>query len=111
RSAGMTVTSDNCPVSAGSGYPSGSTPMWSWSATAGAWAASGSDDRQGTSGSLGAMNRKLEPTWAFCGTQPLIDVSSASTGDVLSDTAVDGYKYCIARKGGECRTNSLPGDI
>jgi hypothetical protein len=57
------------------------------------------------------MNRKLLPTWAFCGTQPLLDVSSAQTGDVLSDTPADGYKYCVARKAGECRAASLPGDI
>jgi len=30
---------------------------------------------------------------------------------VLSDTAADGYKYCVARKGGACRAASLPGDI
>ena len=29
----------------------------------------------------------------------------------MSDTAADSYKYCIARKPGECRTAALPGDI
>jgi hypothetical protein len=43
--------------------------------------------------------------------QPLTDASSANIGDVLSDTAADSYKYCIARKAGECRAAALPGDI
>jgi hypothetical protein len=43
--------------------------------------------------------------------QPLVDVSSGATGNVLGDTAADSYKYCVARKSGECRANSLPGDI
>ena len=43
--------------------------------------------------------------------QPLIDASSAATGDVLSDTSADSYKYCVARKAGECRSASEPGDI
>ena len=111
RTSGITVTSDNCPVGTGNGHPQGSTPMWSWGVTAGAFAAGGSDERGGSSGSLGTLNRKLLPTWAFCGTQPLSDVSSAATGDVLNDTPSDAYKYCVARKAGECRSASLPGDI
>jgi hypothetical protein len=28
RSSGVTVTSDNCAVSVGTGYPGGATPLW-----------------------------------------------------------------------------------
>src|SRR5205823_11379360 len=42
---------------------------------------------------------------------PLIDASSAATGDVLSGAAGDAYKYCIARKAGECRAASNVGDV
>jgi hypothetical protein len=107
----MSISADHCPVSAGTGFPAGSTPLWVWGASSGTWAAIGSDSRGGSSGYFGDMTRKLQPTWAYCGMQPLIDASSATTGDVLSDTAADSYKYCIARKPGECRTAALPGDI
>jgi len=43
--------------------------------------------------------------------QPLIDASSPATGDTLSDTSADSYRYCVARKPGECRSASLIGDI
>ena len=85
--------------------------MWSWVATSGAWAAGGADVRWGSSAVFGVLNRKLQPTWAYCGTQPLNDASSSATGDVLSDAATDGYKYCVARKGGECRAASQVGDV
>jgi hypothetical protein len=91
--------------------PSGSTSLWTWTATAGVWAASGSNMRGGSSGYFGTMNRRIQPTWASCGRQPLIDASSAATGDVLSDTNADSYKYCVARKNGECRAASQAGDI
>jgi hypothetical protein len=48
---------------------------------------------------------------AFCGTQPLSDVSSAAQGDVISDTRTSGYTYCVTRKDGECRSGSVRGDI
>ncbi len=110
-SSGLTVTSDNCPVSVGGGYPQGSTQLWSWGASAGSWNGSGSDERGGSSGYFGVLNRKQQPTWAYCGTQPLNDMSGSATGDVISDTATDAYKYCVARKGGECRVASRAGDI
>ena len=108
---GLAISADNCPLSAGTGFPGGSTPLWAWGASSGTWAASGSDNRGGSSGYFGNINRKIQPTWAYCGMQPLIDASSAATGDVLSDTAADSYKYCVARKPGECRTAAQPGDI
>ena len=111
--SGLTVFADTCSAVVGTGYPGvdGTWQLWAWSATTGTWAASGSDNRSGSSGYFGNVTRKLQPTWAHCGTQPLIDVSSATTGDVLSDTSLDSYKYCVARKAGECRTASLPGDF
>ena len=45
------------------------------------------------------------------GVMGIADASSAATGDVLSDTAADSYKYCVARKPGECRSVALAGDI
>jgi hypothetical protein len=111
RTSGLTVTSDLCPVAEGTGHPGGSTALWAWNANAGAWAATGSDQRAGSSGYFGVLNRKHLATWAYCGTQPLIDVSSAATGDVITDNASDAYNYCVARKGGECRMGSRPGDI
>jgi hypothetical protein len=109
-SSGLTISSDHCTLTAGTDFPGG-TPLWTWTASAGTWAASGSDSRGGSSGFLGVINRKIQPTWAFCGMQPLIDASSAATGNVLGDTAADSYKYCVARKSGECRNASQPGDI
>jgi hypothetical protein len=109
--SGLTISADHCPVSVGAGFPGGSTPLWTWGASSGAWAASGSDVRGGSSGYFGSITRKLQATWAYCGMQSLIDASSAAAGDVLSDTAADSYKYCVARKPGECRAAALQGDI
>ncbi|MGD0774099.1 MAG: hypothetical protein ABSC05_14880 [Candidatus Solibacter sp.] len=118
HTSGLSITTDTCPLTAGTGYPGSYEawptsvwPLWSWSAASGAWATSGSNDRTGSSGFLGVVNRKIQPTWAYCGLQPLIDVSGPSTGDVLSDTSADSYKYCVARKSGECRSASNTGDI
>ncbi|MCU1234468.1 MAG: hypothetical protein JWP63_2435 [Candidatus Solibacter sp.] len=108
---GLSISTDACPTAAGGGYPGGSTPLWMWTASGGTWAAAGTDNRGGSSGLYGAINRRIQPTWASCGTQALIDVSSAATGNVLSDTSTDSYKYCVARKGGECRAGSQQGDI
>ena len=108
---GLSISTDACPTSVGTGYPGGSTSLWTWTASAGAWAASGTDTRGGSSGYFGALNRRIQPTWAACGTQALIDVSSSAKGNVLSDTSADSYKYCVARKGGECRSGSTQGDI
>jgi hypothetical protein len=75
------------------------------------WAPTGADQRGGSSGYFGVLNRKQQATWAYCGTQPLTDMSSAATGDVIGDGSADAYKYCVARKGGECRAASRPGDV
>jgi hypothetical protein len=57
------------------------------------------------------ITRKLQPTGINCGTQPLIDVSSAAQGNMISDDASSLYQTCTARKSGECRMGSSPGDI
>lgn len=62
-------------------------------------------------GTLGVINRKLQPTWAYCGTTPLTDISSAAAGNQIGTTGTDAYRYCEARLAGECRTGSAQGDI
>jgi len=58
---------------------------------------------------IGNLNRKLLPTAASSGPHPLIDVSGPSA--VLSDGPADSYKYCIPRTKGECRPDSVLGDV
>jgi hypothetical protein len=58
-----------------------------------------------------SINRKLQPTMAVSGMQPLTDLSSAAKGNVISDTGADSYKYCIVRIAGECRTGSAVGEL
>jgi hypothetical protein len=65
----------------------------------------------GAAARLGGLNRKLLPTAAYCGTQPLIDMSSSATGNVIGDTMTDAFHYCHARKDEECRAGSVKGDI
>jgi hypothetical protein len=65
----------------------------------------------GSIATLNNINRKFVPTMAYCGSQAMVDVSSASAGNVISDTSADSYNYCIARKANECRTGSSIGDL
>jgi hypothetical protein len=60
---------------------------------------------------LSAVNRKLQPTMMFCGTQPMIDISSAAQGNAIGTGAANSYQYCVARKSGECRTGSSSGEV
>jgi hypothetical protein len=60
---------------------------------------------------LNGLNRKQQATMAFCGTQPLTDISSTATGNAISDSSADAYHYCVARNAGECRGGSSRGDI
>jgi len=57
------------------------------------------------------LSRLKMPTFAFCGTQPLRDTSSASTGDAIGTGSADSYKYCVSRTKDECREGSRAGDI
>lgn len=65
----------------------------------------------GAGATLGGLNRKLVATVASCGAQPMQDISSSATGNVIGTTSSDQAKYCIARKVNECRTGSAPGDV
>jgi hypothetical protein len=65
----------------------------------------------GSSAQAGAVNRKIQATMMFCGTQPMIDVSSAIQGNTIGTGASNAYQYCVARKGGECRSGSSMGDV
>jgi hypothetical protein len=65
----------------------------------------------GGAATTGVVSRKIQPTMMFCGTQPLVDVSSATPGNTIATDATSAYQYCVARKGGECRSGSARGDI
>jgi hypothetical protein len=60
---------------------------------------------------FGGLNRKHQPTFGRCGTQPLIDVSSPVQGNTIADDSSSVYQYCVARRAGECRSGSARGDI
>jgi hypothetical protein len=63
-----------------------------------------------SSGNSRTLNRKIQPTMAMSGTQPMVDISSAATGNVIGDTGADSYKYCVVRLVNECRTGSVVGE-
>jgi len=65
----------------------------------------------GASALLGAVNRKIQPTMLFCGTQPMIDASSATQGNTIGTGGSSSYQYCVARKANECRSGSSMGDV
>jgi len=68
---------------------------------------SNGDDFNGIGGSgiANSLNRKVQPTMAFCGTQPLTDISGPASG--LPGT----YQYCEARTTTECGGGRTQGDI
>lgn len=58
------------------------------------------------------ISRKKLPMLAIIGgAHPLLDISSAATGNTIDGTAGFNYKYCIANAVNECRTGSSIGDI
>lgn len=61
------------------------------------------------SGSI--LDRKHLPTMVEGAGRPLLDISSATTGDQIGTTSTDSYKYCYAEKVNECRTGSSAGDL
>ena len=67
----------------------------------------------GVAGS-GGMRRKLFPTFAYCGSHPMKDVSGPKS--VIEETAADSFKYCVAEAAGECNDASgkratAPGEV
>jgi hypothetical protein len=67
----------------------------------------------GVAGTAGSR-RKIFPTFAYCGSHPLLDVSGPAS--TIDDSAADNYKYCVAERDGECqdsahRRATLAGEI
>lgn len=62
-----------------------------------------------TAAQIGKLRRKVLPTWASCSDNPMTDVSTPTTGDIIGGT--DTYKYCVAANANECRTGSTTGDV
>jgi hypothetical protein len=55
--------------------------------------------------------RKWTPTGAFTGNMPLVDVSSAATGNTIPADPTGAYTYCVAAAANECRVGSAVGDV
>lgn len=64
-----------------------------------------------TAAQTGRLNPRLFATLAVVGLNPLLDISSSATGNVIGTTSADKYKYCIALRVNECRTGSAVGDV
>jgi hypothetical protein len=58
-----------------------------------------------------ALNRKRLAMLATMGDKPLLDISSPATGNVISGSSTDNYKYCVANAPDECQIGSVVGDI
>jgi Viral BACON domain len=54
-------------------------------------------------------NYKLRPPVVYAGRWILQDISSPTTGNVITDSTA--WKYCFAALANECRTGSQPGEI
>jgi len=52
----------------------------------------------------GGARRKIFPTFAYCGSHPLLDISGPTS--TIDDSAADSYKYCVAEHDGECRDSA-----
>jgi len=52
----------------------------------------------------GGIRRKIFPTFAYCGSHPLLDVSGP--GSTINDTVADSYKYCQVENDGECQDSA-----
>ncbi len=58
----------------------------------------------------GTFNLKILPYLMSVGRGMLLDISSPTTGNIMSDTATNG-KWCAALHVNECRTGSSVGDV
>ena len=57
---------------------------------------------------LGLLRRQQLPTMAFCGSNPLHDVSGPVSQ--IDGSEKSRFTYCVAEKDGECQPNSQVGD-
>jgi hypothetical protein len=67
----------------------------------------------GVAGTAGSR-RKIFPTFAYCGSHPLVDIGGPTS--TIDDSAADSYKYCVAERAGECqdsahRRTTLAGEV
>jgi hypothetical protein len=62
-----------------------------------------------TSSQIARLRRKSRPTMAFCGSNPLFDVSGP--GSAIDGSESSRFTFCVAERNGECRWNSQRGDV
>ena len=62
-----------------------------------------------TSAQVPRLRRKILPTMAYCGSNPLLDVSGPNS--LIDGNPTDAYRYCVAEQNGECRGDSQSGDV
>ena len=55
------------------------------------------------------LRRQQLPTMAYCGHNPLQDLSGPNS--VIDGTERNRFSYCVAEKAGECQTDSQDGDV
>jgi hypothetical protein len=60
-------------------------------------------------GWAGVIKPKVLTTMAYVGRSPLVDVSGPSS--TIPTDATGAYRYCSALKAGECRPDSIAGDV
>jgi hypothetical protein len=61
------------------------------------------------SGANTVLHRKILPTFAFVGRNPLVDISGPSS--LIGTTSVNQFTYCYANVAGECYSGSNVGDV
>ena len=62
-----------------------------------------------TASQVSRLNPRVLPTMAYCGANPLLDISGPASS--LGATASDNYKYCVVGTPGECASGSSAGDL
>ena len=55
------------------------------------------------------FNPKIQPVVSYAGANALQEISSATTGNVITDSTP--YKFCTAYKANECQTGSLANEV
>src|SRR5579871_5662582 len=59
----------------------------------------------------GNYDAKASVALAVCNGQPMLNVSSAATGNVIATDNTASYEYCYAKNANECRSGSSPGQF